>query len=149
MRTLQQQRAGHALKTIRRRCEEHEADLKLQGAYLAYVNALPATILNNGLGQAATMLVAAAKGNAQDAHQLLYDDLSAWLSGNEALAGLPLEGDLIEALMESDQDIYVHAQGEALSYLHWLKQFARAYLRSEADEQSDVGSTNGSVRKAE
>lgn len=143
MRTLQQRRAEHALRAIK---ERGKADPNVQSSYRSYVNALPATILNNGLGQAAATLLAAAKGKTGDAHHLLYEDLSAWLCGNRELRGLPLEGDLIEALMEHDQHVYVRAQGEALSYLQWLKQFARAYLRSsEEDAQNDAGRTDGRV----
>ena len=44
---------------------------------------------------------------------------------------------VIERLMDGNQDIYVRAQAETMSYLNWLKQFARAYLKEQeglADE---------------
>jgi len=126
-RTLPQLRAAHALGAVDRRRSLTET---AQKEYVSYVNALPATIVMNGLGQAAAMLLARAKGQKNDSHHLLYDDLQAWLCGNKDLPSLGLQGDLVTAIMEGDQDTYVLAQTEALSYCTWLKRFAVAYLKS-------------------
>lgn len=125
-RTLQQQRAAHALAAIELHRSRPDTQQK---SYVSYVNALPAMIVMNGLGQAAAMLLARAKGDARKPHRLLYDDLSAWLCGNEALPALPLDGDLVTAIMNGDQGTYLRAQAEALAYCTWLKRFAAAYLK--------------------
>ena len=108
------------------------------GKYKSYVQSLPATILMNGLGQAAAMLLAAAKGNRQDPHRLLYNHLSSWLCNEkDDYSGAPYDNhqDLLRAITTEDEDHYLKAQAEALAYLEWLKKFANAYLRD--DSQSD------------
>lgn len=127
--TLEQKRASFALEKIR--------GLQLKGPncyghYVSYVSALPATIVMNGLGQALTTLVAKAKGKRDDPHRILFDHVAEWLNKEiEALRVPP--NDLtfvIDRLMETDQETYVHAQAETMAYLYWLKQFARAYLKT-------------------
>lgn len=125
--TLEQQRAAFALKQIR---ELQYGNVKYD-YYVSYVSALPATIVMNGLGQALTMLVAKAKGERKDAHRLLFDHIAAWLS--QQIVELQVSTNdltqVIDALMASDQQVYVRAQAEAMAHLNWLKQFARAYLK--------------------
>ena len=134
--TLQQQRAADALKKVES-IAKHEA--KKQGEYVSYANSLPATIVMNGLGQALTTLLAKAKGDPVDAHRLLFDHVAGWLSHGIASLRVPNANDLrplIQRLMENDQKIYIQAQAEAMAYLTWLKQFARAYLKD--DGQGDA-----------
>ena len=130
-RTIEQRRAAHALAQVQSIANRE------YGHYVSYVSRLPATIVMNGLGQALTMLLAAAgrkEDPTNDPHRWLYDHVASWLSGHVP----ELQGDstdhVIRALMEHDQAVYVRAQGEAMAYLQWLKQFARAYLR-EAEGQ--------------
>lgn len=129
-RSLEQERAADALRKIK------ELSSAKPGFYVSYVSALPATIVMNGLGQALVMLLAKAKGNKSSEHYLLHQHIASWLS--ERVEGLKAgSGDgVVEALMNGDQDLYVRAQTEAMSYLHWLKQFARAYLQ-EKEGQGD------------
>lgn len=123
--TLEQKRATHALAQINKIKGEY------CGHYVSYVSALPATIVMNGLGQALATLLAAAgrkKDPEDDPHKWLYNHVAEWLSSGQVKA---LEGDkagLIQRLMDNDQDVYLQAQGEAMAYLQWLKQFARAYI---------------------
>lgn len=133
-RTLDQQRAAFALKCIQELRDGGQDD----GHYVSYVSALPATIVMNGLGQALTTQLAKAKGKPQHPRRLLYNHVAGWLSQQMtelwvAEGDLPL---LIERLMNGNQEVYVRAQGEAMAYLNWLKQFARAYLQ-EKEGQSD------------
>jgi CRISPR-associated protein Cmr5 len=124
-RTLDQERAEHALKQIRE-LEEKGSD-KYKN-YVSYVSALPATIVTNGLGQALASLLAKAKGEAADPHYLLYSHVASWLC--QKLTDPKKDKDsFIDHLMEEDQHFYIRAQAEAIAYLNWLKQFARAYLR--------------------
>jgi len=126
-RTLDQKRAEHALKNI-----QAIAGDKNDGYYVSYVSALPATIVMNGLGQALVTQLAKAKKDKdtdknKDSHRLLFNHVASWLTGQIR----ELEGDatdVVNKLMKNDQQVYLRAQAEAMAYLNWLKQFARAYL---------------------
>jgi CRISPR-associated protein Cmr5 len=118
MRTLDQKRAEHALEEIKK------IGNKEYGHYVSYVSGLPATIVMNGLGQALVTLLA----KDDNSHKMLFDSVAGWLC--EQIPGLGGEPDgLIERMMDQDQAVYIHAQAEAMAYLSWLKQFARAYLQ--------------------
>jgi len=132
--TLEQQRASFALQRIRD-LQNGELDY---GHYVSYVSALPATIVMNGLGQALTTLVAKAKGKTDDPHRILFDHVAEWLSQHVEELRAPGNDltQVIDRLMQADQKTYVRAQAEAMAYLNWLKQFARAYLK-EKEGQGD------------
>ncbi len=137
-RSLDQRRAEHALGRIRKR----QAHPK-KSNYLAYAKALPASILQNGFGQAMATLRAAAKsGDGNDPHLLLYEDVRDWLCGDDEDAPYRNELDLLEAIVCSDQRTYLLAHAEAQSYLGWLKKFAAAWLRPSlkpSSEEDDNG----------
>jgi len=123
-RTLDQKRAEYALQKVK------EIEKQKYGHYVSYVSALPATIVMNGLGQALVTLLAKAKSNPNDPHRMLYNHVAGWLS--EQIPGLNGGSDhVIEKIMENNQSVYLRAQTEAIAYLNWLKQFARAYLNDE------------------
>lgn len=118
--TLEQRRAKHALAKIN---SLRNADVKVQGEYKSYVSSLPATIVMNGLGQAIAMLDA----KNDTAHSQLSLHLTDWI--RTQVPELQNSGShFLEAIMKNDQSVYVAAQREAMAYLTWLKQFARAYL---------------------
>jgi CRISPR-associated protein Cmr5 len=125
---LAQRRAAHALGCIER---HKRAGKGTYGNYVSYVEALPATILMNGLGQACATLLSKAEGDKQKPHGLLFGDVESWLCGEDPAA--PFKGDLLEAITEKDQATYLRAQAEALQYLIWLKKFASAYLERGGD----------------
>ncbi|TWU17955.1 type III-B CRISPR module-associated protein Cmr5 [Allorhodopirellula heiligendammensis] len=123
--TLDQQRAAHALQMIQKINSDN-----YDGMYVSYVSALPATIAMNGIGQALATELAKDKGKKQS-HRYLFDHVTDWLT----TPGRPLESaekandpqSVFRALTES-QEIYIAAQIEAMAYIHWLKQFSRAFL---------------------
>jgi CRISPR-associated protein Cmr5 len=121
--TLEQQRAAHALQQVNAVKVE-----KFASEYKSYAESLSATIVMNGLGQAAATLLARAKGKSgtEDAHRRLFESLEDWLSS--PLSRVGLQKPLIDSLVNSDQATYCHAQAEALAYLIWLKKFAQAFL---------------------
>jgi len=128
-RTIDQRRAEHARTQIR------DIETREYGHYVSYVSALPATIVMNGIGQALLTLLAKAKGNTAAPHYFLYSHVATWLKSQIG----ELNGDtdsLVERLAEHDQHTYLRAQVEAMAYLQWLKQFARAYLK-EKEGQDD------------
>ncbi len=128
--TFEQKRAKHALDRIKALQKEKA------GAYVSYVNALPAAILMNGLGQALATELAAG-----GAHRQLAIDVSKWLLCDEAHSkykdaaeGERAEYDdaqrLIGRIVAGEQKAYLRAQAEAIAYVTWLKKFANAFLES-------------------
>ncbi|MFB6271712.1 MAG: type III-B CRISPR module-associated protein Cmr5 [Salinibacter sp.] len=124
--TLAQRRAADALGKVHKLQAEGQ-----YGKYVSYVKGLPATILANGLGQAAATLLSAANGSRDDPNHVLYEHLSSWLCRDDGDAPYD-SGDLLEAITQNDEDHYIRAQAEALAYLEWLKRFAAALLEESA-----------------
>jgi len=126
--TKGQQRASHALKTI-----EEYAKFEKHEHYVSYVSAMPAQIINNGLGQTlATLLAAAArtKSPMSDPHFALCKHVTDWLRCNMDELKPSEVGPIgvLKQLMECDQSTFVRAQTESMLYLDWLKKFARAFM---------------------
>jgi len=121
---IDRDRARHALEAIEK-LENQAVD-----KYVSYVKALPATILQNGFGQAMATLLAASKGKDQhqDDHKRLYHHLDIWLCKNNTHSPYHGQPDLMKAITTKDEPAYLHAQAEAMAYLQWLKKFAVAYL---------------------
>jgi CRISPR-associated protein Cmr5 len=126
--TLEQKRAKHALDQIKALKQEGGI-----GNYVSYVNALPAAILMNGLGQALATECAAG-----EAHRDLANHVAAWLLSDDAhtkyAKPVATEGDkdsqrLLSRMVAGGQDAYVWAQAEAIAYVTWLKTFANAFLK--------------------
>ncbi len=133
--SLDQRRAKHALDRIK---EQQNRPKQAESEYLSYVKALPATILQNGLGQAMATLLAATKGKdvnekKNDPHYQLYNDVQSWLCGGYEDAPFS-NGDLLQAITENDQRHYLRAQTEAQAYIIWLKKFAATYLKDSSNE---------------
>ena len=119
-RTIEQLRAADALAKIK------GIEGKDCGHYVSYVSGLPATIVMNGLGQALATLLAQSKGK-DEPHKWLHDHVASWLAKQMPQLGAD-ESAVVQGLMNNNQEVYLQAQGEAMAYLQWLKQFARAYL---------------------
>ncbi len=120
--TLDQQRAAEALTQVR--LIKAMARDK-QGHYRTYVQALPAQIIMEGLGQALATQLAASNDKG---HRLLYQQMENWLCRDDVLAAYPGQADVIEAIVKHDANAYRRAQAEAMRYLAWLKKFAVAFL---------------------
>jgi len=131
--SLAQRRAAHALARVRKHAA---AGITSYGNYVSYVSALPATILANGLGQAAATLLSQ---KTKKGHQQLFDDLQHWLCGDDPAA--PFRNStapapkLLSAITAGSESDYLRAQTEALAYLVWLKKLANGLL--DAPENRD------------
>jgi len=125
--TLEQKRARDALDKVRK--IERACQGEQQEKFVSYVESLPATILTNGLGQAAAMLLAQAKGEQRDAHRMLYEALKDWLCRDDPHAPYRGQADLMVAIVNQDRATYLRAQAEALAWVEWLKRFAVAFLK--------------------
>ena len=126
MRTIEQQRAAHALARV----DELQAQTpKFRERYRSYVDRLGPAIVMNGLGQALATECAAAgadPGNHDEkAHHELYAGLSAWLCRPDG-GVYPPGKDLLQELMRHDEEHYLRAQAEALAWLEWHKKCCRA-----------------------
>lgn len=128
--SLDLQRAEHALEAV------DAIKDKDTGHYVSYVSALPANILQNGLGQALATLLSAAGGKPDDPHRRLFDQMQSWLCGNQSDAPYKGQDNLIKAITDGTEQIYLQAHAEALAYLVWLKKFAVAFLKK--PEQGDA-----------
>lgn len=126
-RTLEQDRAAHALSKVR--LLEKEMDHEKADKFASYVESLPASILNNGLGQSMATLLAQSKGAHKDPHYKLYAFIQEWLCRDNPQAPYRSAVDLMEAIVGNDRQAYLRAQAEALSWLNWMKKFAVAYLK--------------------
>lgn len=126
-KTLEQERAKDALNKVKALLKQAEADKAKADSndkYASYVKSLPATILMNGLGQAAATLMASTASE----HKLLYRHLQGWLCRNDSAAPYQGADDLLDAITVNSRESFIRAQAEALSWLTWLKKFAAAYL---------------------
>lgn len=120
MSDIERQRARNALDRVR---ALRDKDDKFQDSYRSYVDALGAAIVMNGLGQA----LATECASDEKAHRELYKSLEQWLCGD---SGVYESGkNLLDAIIDSDQSSYLHAQAEALAWLEWHKKLCRAELR--------------------
>jgi CRISPR-associated protein Cmr5 len=130
----EQDKARHALERLKE--VETKTD-KFKGHYRSYVDRLGPAILINGLGQALAMELAAAGSNRrkeeEQAHYQLYRNMLDLLCRPGACYGG--KDDVLDAILTGDQDQYVRAQAEALSWLSWHKKFCQAYLPREEDHQ--------------
>ncbi len=128
----EQDKACHAL--LRLKEVETRTD-KFKGHYRSYVDRLGPAILINGLGQALAMELSAAGSNKgkedEQAHYQLYRSVRDLLCQPGAAYGG--KDDLLDAILSGDQDQYIAAQAETLSWLSWHKKFCQAYLPREED----------------
>ncbi len=131
MADLDRQRAADALERIRLLQKTGE---KEYGNYVSFVKALPAVILQNGLGQAlaAELASSGTENDTKNGHRCLFHDVCQWLGRNDAMAPFPerysKETGILDALVNGEESVYLQAQHEALAYVAWLKKFAVALL---------------------
>ena len=129
MTTIEQRRAAHALARVN---ELEKKSPEFKTLYRSYVDRIGPAIVMNGLGQAlATERAAAGPQPANDrerAHHQLYRNLECWLCKNrDAVYASNSENcDLLQAIMENDEALYLQAQAEALAWLEWHKKCCRA-----------------------
>lgn len=132
--SIAQQRARFAMQAV----AAVLADQEVAKRYRAYANSWPAMIQTNGIGQA--LAFAKAKGNASSAEAqawlALYTNLSRWLT-QESCQPLGKDGeDILQVLTREGQQTYQRAQAEAQALLYWIKQFARAEISAQGQEDT-------------
>jgi CRISPR-associated protein Cmr5 len=68
-------------------------------------------------------LKAKGKGQEENAHEVLFKHLSAWVTSQFGWSD-----DLLQEILKRDSADYRRATAEALAYLNWHKRFVEAYL---------------------
>ena len=125
MMVTEQRRAADALARVKDLKDEDKA------LYRSYVDRIGPAIVMNGLGQALATELAAAGSNPtaghEKAHKRLYLNLQNWLC-NKSHGIYPGSPDLLKAVMDNNESMYLRAQAEALAWLEWHKKFCRAEL---------------------
>ena len=136
--TLEQQRAASALQRVNELAGRPD-DFKKP--YRAYVDRLGPAIVMNGLGQALATERAAAGANPnpmsprEQAHHQLYEGLNRWLCREDGGVYPASSQDLLQAITENNESLYLRAQAEALAWLGWHKKFCRAtFPQGEGDD---------------
>lgn len=125
--TLEQRRAKDALQKIFE-LKLKDGDQAIGENYRSYVEALPAMIVMNGMGQAFATVLSRSQGEKarEKAYERLYTHCKQWLCRQDG--PYSAADDLMAAIVYNRQDVYLRAQVEMLAYLNWLKKFAQAYL---------------------
>ncbi len=135
-----QHRAKYALQAIKKVTKELESEQ--QKEFKSYLQALPAMVQMNGLGQAIAFyrshFTATDKSNkGAVAYATLYAILNSWLCAStteEAPFSIYPEGDLLENIVNGDMQQYRLTHSELQSLLSWLKKMAIALIETENNE---------------
>ena len=134
MTSTEQRRAADALASVESLKEEPHGFKML---YRSYVDRIGPAIVMNGLGQALATERAAAGSKHTDrekAHDRLYCNLQRWLC-HQSDGIYPDSTDLLKAIMDNDESMYLRAQAEALAWLEWHKKFCRAELPKNGENE--------------
>ncbi len=123
MKTIEQRRASDALERVTE-LESHPSGFKR--SYRSYADSLGPAILMNGLGQA---LASERSASGSEAHRALYSNIQRWLCREDGV--YPSQPDILKAIVDNEESLYLRAQAEALAWLEWHKKFCRAYLPAE------------------
>lgn len=136
MATLEQQRAGFALRHVEEVVQDSD---KTDAKYRTQLLKLPARLHNNGLGQTAAYLRAQGTGSPE---QVIFTWIEAWLR-REPGGVYPTGASLLDAVTGSapavagrEETLYRRASVEARALAVWLKRFAEAFL-SEPEGESE------------
>ncbi|MCX8063409.1 MAG: type III-B CRISPR module-associated protein Cmr5, partial [Anaerolineales bacterium] len=123
-RSLEQNRAQFAWDKITA-VKNRNKDFAQKYGQLA--RSAAAEVQANGLAQTLAFWKAKGKGNPQDEHQVIYQDVSAWVSKQMKISGAK---GLLEWIVDqgTTTNQYRQATAEAMAFLLWLKRFAEAEL---------------------
>lgn len=125
-RNTEQRRGQRAWENVQTAHDElHEK----QKEYRSWARSLNAMIQINGLGQ--TLAFFKAKGRSNQAHRLLFEQLSKWVSVeiiHEERSDL-----LAWVVSQASGEQYRQATAECMAFGLWLRRFAEAELESDND----------------
>lgn len=133
-RNIQQERAAFALGAVQEVVKKHPDSI--QKRFKAYSNSLPAMIQMNGIGQALAFAYQKSNGSKDEniGWQAIYEIAKRWLLNERKTWGNKASNNLLNALTEGSQEEYQLAQAELQALLSWVKDFARAEIKGEADQ---------------
>ncbi len=118
---IEQLRAYNAMNQIEQYAAQQNQP---QAEYLSAIKALPAAILQNGLGQT----LASYRAASTDGPKQVYEHLQSWLCSDNRFTPFARDEHLLKALVSNDQNRYIAAQAETMAYARWLKKLAVAEL---------------------
>lgn len=131
MRMIEQKRATTALEFVR----VVKTKDNIKNEYRTWARKFPSMIVTNGLGPTLAFLKSKSrsegKNSSENAEKLFYDHCSKYLLENTSIPWSPeckSKGDVLEALLCSDPEIYRLATMEILAFSTWLKRFAEIEL---------------------
>lgn len=137
MRTKEQKRSEYALKKIGVFGTEVSKD------DASFLVSMPTMILTNGIGQTLAFLLSKKPTKSSkidsDKHMRAFRMIKDWLTDNkEGLGQLRgfkgNEKQFLESISRLDQKEYLKVQQETLSFLSWVKRYARAFQATEKGE---------------
>ncbi len=140
--TLDQQRAKHAFKSVRKVIDDDAArksadkpDKKAKenaGKYKGYAKKVPMMIKTNGLGAALAFMKS--KSKKEPAYGFLLQATTDWLKKADTTADVFTDSsDLLERLVEQNSDDYRRVTLETLALFGWLKRFVEAEIEKEEE----------------
>ncbi|PJF39016.1 MAG: type III-B CRISPR module-associated protein Cmr5 [Phototrophicales bacterium] len=119
--SIEQERAASAWQVI----EPYiETEKEFQKKYGTLARKLPAMIQMNGLGSTLAFLKSKGKQDNKDAHNVLFNHLSAWVL--KRVHATRQNKDLLDFVRNEDVDKYRQATAEAIQYGIWLKRYVEA-----------------------
>lgn len=132
-RNIQQQRAAFALEKVT--AVVRDSTQEVQKRFKAYSNSLPAMVQMNGIGQALAFAFQKSNGDKDEnkGWRLLYDLVSAWLLQRNIWE--KSQGGLLQTLAQGNQEQYQLAQAELQALLSWVKDFSRALIKGEVEQE--------------
>ncbi len=117
--SLDMERARHAADSAPKLGEDLEA-------VTSVTDRMPGMVVTNGLG--ASLAFLEAKGEKDQVHARVYDNLQGWLINKSKTVPWNSQAEkLQDRLMEENSLVYRAAQAEALKYLSWLKRLAKVH----------------------
>lgn len=133
-RNIQQLRAAYALTNVQAIVAEQSESI--QKRFKAYSNSLPAMVQMNGIGQALAFAYQKANGDKDEnkGWKLLFNLVNHWLLKERAIWGDIKSGHVLNAITNGNQEKYQLAQAELQALLSWVKDFARAEIKGEAEQ---------------
>lgn len=132
-KTLSQRRAHQAWAYI------NEANgQNFQDKYATLTQKLAAMIQVNGLGATVAFLRAKAKNkpSTESHHQLLYQQVSAWICERVYDDG-NAQADLLEKIMNQSSDLLRRATTETIEFAIWLRRFSESVFGEKLSEGDD------------
>ena len=107
--------------------------------YKAYIKKISPLVMTNGIGNTLAYIVSKGKAHNKkeknNAYDLIYAQLSAWLSNeNNGCILLPSDTYLLEFIISQPSTVYRQITTETLAFLNWLRRLSEGMIEGDEDE---------------